>query len=274
MKSYKDEILCGSDFRGADIRGADFSGANLSDSDFSGCRSGLTIFSAVILLTLSLIISILSGYIAVLTGESLRFMMYSADYKLVVTGYFTLALFFAFLLLSMWRGERVMFFLLPFTISFIHIIGLIARFTGIGTGEGALQSSLSLIFLLMMVLVGTISRAVAGTTSSIVLFIIVAVSGPMFGQFVAGGGFESIVLAIACAIMSKQVLSEKSKFPVLKKISLIAGTHFGTSFANADLSGANFSGSDIKNTNFKGANLDRVNWENSKKEFVLEDFHK
>jgi hypothetical protein len=56
-----------------------------------------------------------------------------------------------------------------------------------------------------MFIVGTIARAAARTLSNI-LFMIVALSGGMFGKSV-GGGIGTVAMAIACALMSKELLS-------------------------------------------------------------------
>jgi hypothetical protein len=270
-KTYKGENLHDADFRGTDLRGINFEGTILSNADFSGCRTGLKPSSASLIFIVSLAISLLSGYIAMLTGSMIRLMIASEDSTVVTTGYITFWLMISFLFLTAWKGGKVTLISLPVSIAVMLMLGLIARLTETGTGRGAVLGSLALVLFLVMVLVGTISRAAAGTMSSTVIFLLVAMSGPMFGKFVFGGQIGTVILAVSCAIISKRALSDTDRFPLLKNVALKTGAYFGTSFVNADLSGANFSESLIKNTNFKGAKLINVNWENSKKEYILED---
>ena len=56
-----------------------------------------------------------------------------------------------------------------------------------------------------MFIVGTLSRATAGTLATNVLFIVVAMSGAMFGRSM-GGGIGTVLIALACAAVSKQAL--------------------------------------------------------------------
>ena len=150
------------------------------------------------------------------------------------------------------------------------LIGLFGYLSGLGTGVGALKALLALTLMWLMFLVGTISRATAGTLASNIIFIAVAMAGAMFGRTV-GGGLGTVVLALACAVISKRALSESNKSSVIRKIAIGIGAKFGTSFKGADLTNANFSDSVIKNTDFSNAKLAGVNWSNTKRLFTLED---
>jgi hypothetical protein len=269
-KSYKGQTLPDADFSGADLRGTDFTEAVITNANFSKCKTGLKTSSAVLIFILALIISMLSGYIAMLTGDTVQTMIKSSDPKIVTSGYIVTGLMVIFVLLAIWKGGKNTLVSVIVTIAAVLLTGLISYISGIGTGIGSLYASLALVLFVAMIIVGTIARASAGTLSSNIIFLIVAVGGGMFGKNL-GGGLGTVILAVACAVISKSVLSGKGDFPLIKKIALTVGSYFGTSFKNADLTGADFSESEIKNTNFSGAKLSDVNWENSKKKFNLDD---
>jgi hypothetical protein len=270
-QSFKGQNLQNAKFCEADIRGADFSLANLENADFSKAKTGLRTRFAVLVFIFSLVVSLFSGYIAMLTGITIRSMINSDEANMQAAGYITLGYFAIFIGFTLWKGlfkatKQVLFIMLALTI----LIGLFAYLSGLGTGIGALKALLALSLMWLMFLVGTISRATAGTLASNIIFIAVAMAGAMFGRSV-GGGYGTVVLALACAVISKRALSESNKSSLLRKIAIGIGARFGTSFKGADLTNANFSDTIIKNTDFSNAKLEGVNWSNTKKLFTLED---
>jgi Pentapeptide repeats (8 copies) len=117
---------------------------------------------------------------------------------------------------------------------------------------------------MMMLIVGTAARAAAGTLSSTILFVIVALGGGMFGKSV-GGGIGTVIMAISCALISKRALSGAKGFEGLRRIAFAITSTFGTSFRNAKLFKANFAGSKIRNSDFSDADISSVNWGDAKK---------
>ena len=270
-KSFKGQNLQNAKFCEADIRGADFSSANLENADFSKVKTGLRTQFAVLVFIFSLVVSLFSGYIAMLTGITIRSLINSDEANMQAAGYITLGYFVIFIAFALWKGlfkasKQVLIIMLVLTI----LIGLFGYLSGLGTGVGALKALLALTLMWLMFLVGTISRATAGTLASNIIFIAVAMAGAMFGRTV-GGGLGTVVLALACAVISKRALSESNKSSLLRKIAIGMGAKFGTSFKDADLTNANFSDTIIKNSDFSKAKLAGVNWSNTKKLFTLED---
>ena len=269
-KDFKGQNLTDTDFSGADLRGADFTGAILKNANFSKCRTGLKTSTSVVVFLFALVVSLLSGYVAMIAGATFQFLINSPDQNLVIAGYILTGLILFFLILTLWKGGKLTLLVIALTIIAILLLGSVFLMTGAGTGLGSTYSSLFLILFVVMLTVGSIARATAGSLSSNILFFVVAIGGGMFGRSL-GGGLGTIILAIACAIISKRALADKKKFPWLNKISVTVGSYFGTSFKNADLTGADFSESVISNSNFAGAKLSGVKWENAKKTFNLED---
>ena len=269
-RSFRRANLRQADFTGADLRGADFSYANLSGAKFSKAKTGIRKISQAFLFLFSLLLSLFSGYIAMLAGTTVQKLVLSGDWRLQASGYILIGFFLIFTAVALWKGldtaiTKVLLVLMGIT----AVLGLIMYLTGYGTGEGAFLGLLALVLMATMFVVGTVARTTIGTLGSNILFLFVALGGGMFGRSV-GGGVGTIVMAIACALISKRALKEKSD-TMLRKISLTISTYFGTSFKQANLTGADFSEAEIKNTSFAGASLKGVNWRDAKKQFTLED---
>src|SRR5205085_2207966 len=122
----------------------------------------------------------------------------------------------------------------------------------------------ALLLLVVMFVVGTIARAAAGTLSSTIIFLIVAVGGSLFSKSV-GGGIGTTIMALSCAQISKRALSGAPGFEGLQKVARFITAKFGTSFRNARLADVDFTGSKIRNADFSNADISHVNWGNSKK---------
>ena len=205
-----------------------------------------------------------------LAGNTYQTMINSPDEKIKLAGNITAAIFILFIILAVWKGGRFTFKIIFPVILLYLILGAIFKFTGTGTGIGAFYGALALCLLVLMFFVGTISRAGAGALSSNIIFFVVAIGGAMFGRSL-GGGIGTVVMAVACMIISKRALKGTKGFELLNLVSLKVNSYFGTSFRSADLTGANFSNSVIKNTDFTGAKLSGVNWENAKKIYTVND---
>jgi hypothetical protein len=262
--SFVNEDLSYANFAGSDIRGADFTGANLSGVDFSNAKMGIPSAEKFLIFIGALIISVMSGYIAMLAGETVQQMLASEDNKVKFSGIIAVVSILAFIILAVWKGGRdaIRHFGIPVVVLSVTM-AIIGYMSGVGTGEGMLYLALSFLFVIIMFIVGTIARAAAGTISNI-LFIVVALSGGMFGKSV-GGGIGTVVMALACMQISKRALNGAKGFEWLRKVSSKLTARFGTSFRNSRLANARFSGNKIHNTDFSGADTSFVHWGDSKK---------
>lgn len=269
--SFRNEDLSNASFVDSDLRGVDFSGANLTGANFTQSRTGITPLNTIMILLIALMVSLLSGYIAALTGQTVQSMLASEDSKIRTAGIATIVIILLFILYYYWKGggNAISHLIIP-AVALAAVIGIIAYISGLGTGVGMLYLILSLLLTVVMFIVGTIARAAAGTLSNI-LFTIVALSGGIFGKSV-GGGIGTVAMAIACALISKRALSGAKGFDTLRKIASFLVTRFGTSFRNATLTNANFTGAKVHNSDFSNADLSGTNWEGSKKiNFITTD---
>jgi len=262
--SFRSQDLSNTNFSGSDLRGADFSGSNLTGGDFTNVTTGITPANKAIIFVTALVISLLSGYVAMLAGRTIQFMLKSDDPHLGLAGMITLVLYIIFIAYAWARGGSAAIgnLILP-AIGVAIVIGLVAYFTGAGTGMGMLYLILCNLLLMVMIFVGTIAVTLGGSLSTI-LFLIVAASGAVFGKTL-GGDLAPVVMAIACLLISRRALTAAKGFNVLQRISSNVTRNFGTSFRKSNLTGANFSNSKLHNADFSRAELSSVNWGNSKK---------
>ena len=267
---FKNEDLSYARFSNSDLRGADFSGSNLTGAIFTHVRTGITPLNTVLLFIAALAVSLLSGYVAMLAGQTVQTMLKSHDSNVRVSGIITSAITVLFIAYALWRGatNAITHLSIP-AVALGIVVGLIAYFSGLGTGMGMLYLVSTLLLVVAMFVVGIIARTAAGAVSNI-LFLIVALSGGIFGRSV-GGGIGTVIMAISCALVSKRALSGAKGFEGLKKIANHITRKFGTSFRYAKLIEANFSQSKIHNADFTDADLSYVNWGNSKKSNCITD---
>jgi hypothetical protein len=268
--SFINEDLSNTRFTDTDLRGADFSGSDLSGADLTHVKTGITPANTVWIFLVALAVSLLAGYIAMLAGQTVQAMLASTDKYVRTTGYLSIILNVLFIGYAWWKGGRsaIRHLFLPAIIC-AFLLGVVFKLSGLGTGQGMWYLVLALVLMMIMFIVGTIARAAAGALSNI-LFLIVALSGGIFGKSI-GGGIGTTVVAIACMQISKRALSGAKGFESLRKIASFITKRYGTSFRNSRLANANLSESNIRNADFSDADIALVNWGDSKKKNCVID---
>jgi uncharacterized protein YjbI with pentapeptide repeats len=263
--SFENEDLRYARFENADLRGANFTGSNLAGADFSNAKTGIIPKNTILIFLVALAISALSGYIAMLAGNTVQHMLASNDTNIRYSGILTIIITVLFIVYAYLKGTNAAFMnlIIPFIVAAV-LVGLTAYFSGLGTGKGMLFLILALLLVLVMFIVGTVARATAGSLSNI-LFIIVALSGGMYGKSV-GGGIGTVIMAVGCALISKKALSGAKGYKGLRAIALYITSKFGTSFRSCKMANADFSQSKkISNADFSNADISFVLWGNAKK---------
>ncbi len=257
--SFENKDLRYSSFVNSDLRGADFTGANLSGVDFSLVKTGITPLNVVIIFIIALLISLGSGYVAMLGGLTVQKMLASNNEQVRVSGVLSIVITTLFLLYTSWKGggNAIRNLIIP-AIVLALFLSLTAYLSGFGTGMGMLYLVLAIVLIVIMFVAGTIARAVAGTVSN-VLFLIVAFSGGLFGKSV-GGDISTVILSVASAYISKKALSGADGYTFLRKITIFITRKFGTSFRNARMVNARFFRATIHNADFSNTDISLVNW--------------
>lgn len=268
--SFRNENLSYANFAHSDLRGADFTGADLTGADFTDVKTGIRPPVTISLFIASLIVSAFSGYVATLAGNIVQHMVSSQEAPVKVAGFVCIAAVVLFIVIAYLRGigSATRHVLIPIALVTVAI-GIIPYLSGATSGKGMLYLILCFLLVIAMFVVGTIARAIAGSISA-VLFIIVALTGGIFGKSL-GGGIGAAVMAVGCAMISKRALSGTKGFETLTKIASYVTAKFGTSFRHAELADANFSHLKVHNADFTGADVMRANWFEAKKINCVDD---
>jgi len=262
--TFVGQDLRDANFSGSDLRGTNFTGSDLSGADFTKVKTGIPVPEKVILFFVSLAISLLSGYIAALAGQTVQAMYASEDPHVKKSGILASAIILLFIIFAVWKGGRNAIRHLGIPIFVVCLtIAIVSRISGFGTGQGMLYLVLAFFLVILMFVVGTIARSAAGTLSNL-LFVVVALSGGMFAKSI-GGGIGTLIMAIACALISKRAMAGVKGFEWLRNVGAQITIRFGTSFRDTKMANAMFSGSEIHNSDFSGADTSTVHWGDSKK---------
>ena len=134
--SFQNVSLSHARFIETDLRGADFSGADLSGADFSHIKTGITPPNTFFIFLTVFIISLTSGYFAMLAGETLQTMLTSPDTRIRAAGIATAVIILLFIGYGWWKGggNAIRNLILPVVIV-AGVVGIIAYFSGLGTGK-------------------------------------------------------------------------------------------------------------------------------------------
>lgn len=197
-----------------------------------------------------------------LSGSVAQSLLTSEEPRLRLAGYIICGLFVVFIGVAVWTGlNNKSAKVAVVMIVLIIIVGAVAYFTDASaTGIGTVYGVGALLLVIAMLIIGTVARATAGSLQSTVLFIIVAMGGGMFAKSL-GGGVGTLIMATATAIISKKALKSADS-SLVKTIALRISTSFGTSFKNADLTGASFKDMEVKNCDFNGARFGDITLDN------------
>lgn len=262
-RSFHNADLHDACFIGSDLRGADFSGANLNGANLSHSSMGFTFATTMVIFLITLIVSAASGYMAMLAGNMIQQMLSSPNLNMRTAGIVTVITTAVFIIYSWWRGvgNAVTSLLIPIG-AIALLIGTMMYSLGLGTGIGVFYLIAAFLLVVIMFVIGTAARTAANSLSPII-FIVVALTGSIFGRSV-GGGIGAAVMAISCAMISRRAVSGARGFGALRRIGNFLTQKFGTSFHDADLSRADLSSSRVRNSDFSDANISSVRWGSSK----------
>src|SRR5215470_14237771 len=142
---FKNEDLSYARFSDSDLRGTDFSNANLTGAIFTHVRTGITPVNIALLLILALAVSLLSGYIAMLAGQTVQAMFKSNDANVRLAGIISVVITILFVAFTWWKGatRSITSLIIP-VVTLATLIGAIAYISGLGTGKGMLYLILTL----------------------------------------------------------------------------------------------------------------------------------
>ncbi|MBE9220264.1 pentapeptide repeat-containing protein [Dolichospermum flos-aquae] len=272
-RSFKGQNLTGANFSQADIRGVDFTNATLKGADFTGAKAGLQRRWVIGLLIITLLLSVLSGFLSILIGVLIAYIFNEKNSENVIAGIVSLVIVIVFCVVTIRKG-------LIAGAGSLAVAGTLAVALA-GAGAGALAVAGTLAGALAGA--GAGSLAVAGTLAgagSLAGAGTLAVAGAVAVALalartlaVAGAGAVALALAgagagvfvIFSAYIGWRSLKGDERDPWIRSYAIAFAATGGTSFHGADLTDANFTGATLKNTDFRKANLTRTRFYEAKK---------
>ncbi len=261
--SFRGGSLEGADFNGKDLRGADFTGANLRSATFRDATFGVAPRIGTVLLGLALLAAIAAGAGIGWAVDQLRDRLAADQWDEIAGGGSVGLVLFVFVGLILWRGFDLavkigaVFYLVVLAVNIVANL-LWEEFEWIV----AVRSTVLFLFIALAIMVGMLGRVVGGVFGAWSIALVAILGGITSGRF--DGGIGGIVIALALVIVSKRALRGDHRDRTLRRIAHWLVARWGTTFVDADLTGADFTGTDAGRCSVKGATLDGVIWDPKK----------
>ncbi len=279
-RSFKGENLADANFSYADIRGANFTGAILTGANFTGAEAGLQNRWVLLLVSLSWLLSGISGLFLLLNGTFVGFIFNSSGglgnpFLAWVVLTVTVILYAYIIVIRQGIGVGLS---LAVAVTIAFSIAISIAFTGVRGFVMALALSGALV--VAGVVVGAFAFAFAIAAGRALAF---AFAGAFAFTFAVVG---AIILAVAAAgIVSYEhtlifpvatggsaisayvgwrAMKGDEKYTLVKNTAVIFASIGGTSFRSADLTDANFTEARLKSTDLRNAKLIRTCFHNTK----------
>ena len=231
-RNFKGQNLTGAKFIGADIRGANFTNAILREADFTRAKAGLQRRWIIFLVTISLVLSVISGFMSGFASS-------------------WIAVFWILNIIKQYTIISAVLMLIVLAIFFIDTIRQGLRAVAVAVA---------------------VAGAVAGAATIVAVMAgVAAATGAVAGAAAAGAIAWAGTAPIAGAVtglgiyLAGRALAGDEKYAWIHTTAIAIAATGGTSFRNADLTDANFTDATLKSTDFRTANLTRTCFRYTKK---------
>jgi uncharacterized protein YjbI with pentapeptide repeats len=230
-RNFKGQNLTGAKFIGADIRGANFTNAILTEADFTGAKAGLQRHWTIFIVTISLFLSLISGFMSGFASS-------------------WIAVFFILNIIKQYTIISAVLMLIVLALFFIDTIRQGLRAVAVAVAVAGAVAGADTVAAVMAG-AGVAAGAVAGSG---------AMSATGAATAIAGAA-TAIGIYLACW----DALAGEEKYAWIHTTAIAIAATGGTSFRNADLTDANFTEATLKSTDFRTANLTRTCFRYTKK---------
>jgi uncharacterized protein YjbI with pentapeptide repeats len=277
--NFKGQNLTGAKFIGAHIEGANFTNAILREADFTRATAGLQRHWTIFLVTVSLVLSVISGFLSGLTTVWVTVFLSSnniKEYTLIpgVLLVIFLAIFFIVTLRQGLVAGAVAGAVAAAAARAVAgaaagaVAGAVAgaaagamagAVAGAAAGAVAAAATATVAVAVAGAVAGSVAGAIAGAVAVTVAVVVVAVEGVAAATLVAAAA-TGLGIYVAW-----RVLAGDDKQALIRTIALAIAATGGTSFRGADLTDATFIEATLKSTDFRTANLTRTCFRYTKK---------
>jgi hypothetical protein len=260
---FRGGSLEGADFSGRDLRGADFTGADLASASFRDATFGVAPRVGSVLLALAMLAAIAAGAGIGWAVDRLRDRLSADQWDEVAGGGSVGLVLIVFIALILWRG-------FDFAIKIGAVFYLVVLVVNIVANllwddfewVVAARTTALVLFIVLAITVGVLGRVVGGVFGAWSIALVAVLGGLASGRFDGGAG--GIVIALSLVAVSKRAVRGDPRDRTLRRIAHWLVSRWGTTFADADLTGADFTGADTGRCSVGGATVDGVTWDPKK----------
>ena len=269
--NFDEAKLCEANFYNTDIRGASFKKSELQRAELSETRSGLKSSRRLLLLSLTLVISLISGSLIGSAGCRLN-TAFGFDFINKtgnISSLTSLIVHVIFLLLLIFAVDEV---------TGLWFLGTTSALAALGVGifTANMTASASVVVSILVAAVGIIlinfsarvSICLARERVFYLNIVISTVSAFLASYPETSLGFLAAMLSCLSAHLAHKKLHKDHSYSLLDNISILFSSLGGTNFSGANLSDANFTQANIANTLFKETILCRTRWFHTKKLYL------
>ncbi|MBN3870833.1 pentapeptide repeat-containing protein [Nostoc sp. JL33] len=272
-RSFKGQNLTGANFSKADIRGANFTNAILKDADFTGAKAGLEQRWIIGLLTVSLLLSGISGLFSVFVGALVAYIFDIKSTENVIAAIVSLIVLLVFCIITIRKGliAGLGVFVITIAIAIVFAFAFAFDFAVAIAGAFAFALAGALAFALAFAFAFAVAFAVAFTfgfafafTFTFAVAFAVAIAFAFTFAFTFALAF-AVAFTLFSAYIAWRSLAGDEKDAWFRSFAIAFAATGGTSFCNADLTDADFTGATLKNTDLRKSNLTRTRFYEAKK---------
>ncbi len=283
-QSFKGKSLEGADFTEADIRSADFSNANLTGANFRGAKAGLQRRQTIFLVSISLLLSALSGFCSLFIGYLVAaifdgsFISSTNPVAGTIGGWVGLIVVIVFCIITIRQGIAAGLGALTLALAVVVAGAFVIGGALIVAVELSGTFSVAGAFAIAGAFAGSVAGALAFATAGVLAFAAAGALTVAF-DFAIAGAFAGLTGALAFAVgaalagaftlfsfcISWLAIKGDEKQALIRNIAVAFAAFGGTSFRSANLTNADFTGSTLRNTDFREAILTCTKFLNTKK---------
>jgi hypothetical protein len=258
--SQPGQDLEGADFSDKDLRGVDFAGANLRSANFRDATFGVEPRVGVMLLGIGLLISVGAGVAIGWSVDGLRHRISADQWDEIAEGSSMAVILVVLVAVIIWRGFDLAFKVVVAVYFALLVINVVANLIWDEVEYvRTLRATAIVIFLVLAVAAGIFGRVVGGVFGSWSTAMVAVLGGLASGRF--EGGLAGIVVAISLVTISKRAVRGDPRDRTLRREAHRLIHRWGTSFRDADVSGADFTGANASLCDLRGATVVGVKWD-------------
>jgi hypothetical protein len=259
-RGFEGQQLAGADFTGADLRGADFTGADLRSASFCDARLGVRPAIGVAILGLALIVSAGAGVAIGWAMTGTRSRLAADEWDQVAEGGALVFLLVILVGIIVWKGFDLAIRVVVVAYVAVFVVSFLANFFFEEVEwMRTLRGTLLLVVFVLAILAGILGRVIGGVFGSWSVSVVALLGGLASGR--AEGGVAGIVVAVSLVIISKRALRGDTRDRTIRRVAHRLVRRWGTSFVDANLTGADFTGADASRSDLRGAIVDSVRWD-------------